>query len=70
VFTTAIAAAYTKPKGLTHFLKGWFDGQKVVPLGAQESFKLSSFARSNCLIVIGEEELGAEEGALVEVHLL
>jgi molybdopterin molybdotransferase len=70
VFTAAISAAYTKPKGLTHFLKGWFDGQKVVPLGAQESFKLSSFARSNCLIVIGEDELGAEEGALVEVHLL
>jgi molybdopterin molybdotransferase len=70
VFTSAIAAAYTKPKGLTHFLKGWFDGQKVVPLGAQESFKLSSFARSNCLIVIGEDGLGAEEGSLVEVHLL
>jgi molybdopterin molybdotransferase len=43
-----------KVAGLTQFLKGYYDGQTVLPLGAQESYRLSSFAQANCLIVLGE----------------
>jgi molybdopterin molybdotransferase len=59
-----------KPFGLTHFLKGNYDGESVSPLDAQESFRLSSFAKANCLIVINEEVTESVKGEMVEVHLL
>ncbi len=59
-----------KPFGLTHFLKGKYDGETVSPLDAQESFRLSSFARANCLIVLQEEKTEFAKGEKVEVHLL
>jgi len=61
---------FKKPAGLTHFLKGWYDGKMVSVLDAQESYRLSSFAKANCLIQIDEHitECAAEE--LVEIHLL
>ena len=61
---------FKKPAGLTHFLKGFYDGQTVIPLDAQESFRLSSFARANCLIVLNEEVTESVKGEIVEVHLL
>jgi len=61
---------FKKPAGLTHFLKGFYDGQTVIPLDAQESFRLSSFARANCLIVLKEEVTESVKGEIVEVHLL
>jgi molybdopterin molybdotransferase len=61
---------FKKPAGLTHFLKGFYDGQTVIPLDAQESFRLSSFARANCLIVLNEEVTESLKGEIVEVHLL
>lgn len=65
-----LAKAYQKPAGLTHFLKGYYDGQTVSPLGAQESYRMHSFARANCLIEIGEQVTDCEEGELVSIHLL
>ena len=62
--------SYKKPAGLTHFLKGSYDGQSVLSLDAQESFRLSSFARANCLIVVDEEITELSKGEKVEVHLL
>jgi len=59
-----------KPSGLTQFLKGYYDAECVSPLDAQESFRLSSFARANCLIVLGEERIEYAKGEIVEVHLL
>ncbi|HEY5463660.1 MAG TPA: gephyrin-like molybdotransferase Glp [Hanamia sp.] len=62
--------AYSKNAGMTHFLKGYYEDEKVTILPAQASFQLSSFARANCLIVINEETEEVEAGAKVVVLLL
>ena len=65
-----LAKAFQKNTGLTHFLKGFYDGKTALPLDAQESFRLSSFAKANCLIQIDEEITSLKEGELVDVYLL
>ena len=70
VIRAPLAQAFRKAAGLTHFLKGYYDGQTVLPLDAQESYRLSSFARANCLVVIEEAETACAAGDLVELHLL
>lgn len=65
-----LANAIDKPAGLTHFLKGFYDGEKAMPLDAQESFRLSSFAKANCLIKLNEDTTRCNEGEMVEIHLL
>jgi len=62
--------AYSKPAGLTHFLKGKYENGKVSPLGAQESYRLSSFAQSNCLICLNETQENFEAGEIVTVLIL
>lgn len=62
--------AFQKMAGLTHFLKGFYDGKTAMPLDAQESFRLSSFAKANCLIKIDEEITSLKEGESVDVYLL
>jgi molybdopterin molybdotransferase len=66
----AISAAYKKPAGITHFLKGIFDGTQVHLPEGQESYKLNSFARANCLVMIPESVTEVAAGEKVEVHLL
>jgi len=68
--SVSLGKALDKPSGLTHFLKGYYDGERVVQLDAQESYRLSSFAKANCLIKINEEITHCDEGANVEIHLL
>lgn len=70
VMQAPIATSFKKAAGLTHFLKGYYDGEKVISMHAQESYRLSSFANANCLIKINEETTICEEGELVEIHLL
>lgn len=65
-----MAKAFDKAIGLTHFLKGFYNGEKVTTLEAQESYRLSSFAKANCLIQIDEEVNHCKEGEIVEIHLL
>ena len=65
-----LSKAFQKNTGLTHFLKGFYDGKTATPLDAQESFRLSSFAKANCLIQIDEEMTSLKEGELVNVYLL
>lgn len=65
-----LSTGLKKAPGLTHFLKGFYDGQSAVPLTAQESFRLSSFADANCLIRIEEEVSVCNAGDIVEIHLL
>ncbi|HLG39541.1 MAG TPA: molybdopterin molybdotransferase MoeA, partial [Chitinophagaceae bacterium] len=65
-----LAASFRKTAGLTHFLKGFYDGKEVAALHAQESYRLSSFANANCLIKIDEEVAVCEKGESVEIHLL
>ncbi len=61
---------YKKAAGLTHFLKGHFDGKTVSLLAGQESYRLSSFAMANCLVQIDEAITKCNAGDIVEVHLL
>lgn len=65
-----LAAAYTKKHQLTHFLKGYYHQDKVMILHAQESYRLHSFARANCLVALKGEMKSYLEGELVEIHLL
>lgn len=60
---------YKKNPGLTHFLKGIYSDGIVRLLGAQESYRLSSFSLANCLIEIPEESSEIVAGASVLVHL-
>lgn len=64
-----LTEALSKPGSITQFFKGYFDGEKVSRLDAQESYRMSSFARANCLIQIEEEVTICEKGSLVEIHL-
>ncbi|MNK22335.1 Molybdopterin molybdenumtransferase [compost metagenome] len=61
---------YTKPSGLSHFLKGFYNDGKVSALSAQESFRLSSFAQANCLICLTEEQENILSGSTVKIILL
>lgn len=65
-----LAKAFQKNTGLTHFLKGFYNGKIAAPLDAQESYRLSSFAKANCLIQIDEDVSSLNEGELVDVYLL
>ncbi|HET6723751.1 MAG TPA: gephyrin-like molybdotransferase Glp [Chitinophagaceae bacterium] len=65
-----LATTFQKNTGLTHFLKGFYNGKIAAPLDAQESYRLSSFAKANCLIQIDEDVTSLNEGDLVDVYLL
>jgi molybdopterin molybdotransferase len=61
---------YYKKGIFTNFLKGIYTDAAVLPLDAQDSFRLSSFAKANCLICLGEEEKQYKAGEIVAVHLI
>ena len=65
-----LAKTFQKNTGLTHFLKGFYNGKAVAPLDAQESYRLRSFAKANCLIQVDEGTASLKEGELVDVYLL
>jgi molybdopterin molybdotransferase len=62
--------AYHKKKGLTHFLKGRVEGRGVLPLSAQESYKLNSFSLANSIIELDGEKEDFKEGELVKVNMI
>lgn len=70
VMQAPLAKSFQKQVLLTHFIKAVYDGKTVTPLGAQESYRLSSFAKANCLMVVDEEKNICNEGEMVEIHLL
>lgn len=65
-----LATDYAKKGSLTHFLKGVCSGDEAMPLGAQESYRLRSFALTDCLIVLQEDKTLHTKGETVEVHLI
>ena len=65
-----LSRSFQKAQGLTHFLKGRYDDNFATPLDAQESYRLSSFAKANCLIQVDEEITFLSEGELVTIYLL
>ncbi|WP_406827279.1 gephyrin-like molybdotransferase Glp [Pedobacter sp. KACC 23697] len=62
--------AYSKPLGLTHFLKGKYENGLVTPLQAQESYRLSSFAQANCLICLDETKENFTAGEILTILIL
>jgi molybdopterin molybdotransferase len=70
IVKAALASDLKKTAGLTHFLKGFMDDGSVTALNAQESYRLSSYAKANCLIKLEENETEYKKTAVVEVHLL
>jgi molybdopterin molybdotransferase len=67
---TLLAKDCKKAPGLTHFQKAYYDGQTVLPLTAQESYKLNSFATANCLLVLDGEKEEYKINDPVSIHLL
>lgn len=66
----AAANDYTKKPGLTHFLKAHYNGTLVTPLHAQESYRLQSYAQTNCLLILEEASNGCKAGDEVFIYLL
>jgi molybdopterin molybdotransferase len=61
---------YSKPAGLTHFLKGKYENGLVTPLHAQESYRLSSFAQANCLICMDETKENFNKSDILSILIL
>jgi molybdopterin molybdotransferase len=61
--------SYKKAEGLTHFLKGYYDGQTVELLGGQESYKLNSFAKANCLVEVPEQTTELVSNDRLKIYL-
>ena len=59
-----------KLQGSPIFSKVFMMAKRLAPLDAQESYRLSSFAKANCLIQIDEDITSLKEGELVDVYLL
>jgi molybdopterin molybdotransferase len=70
VLQVPLAKAVKKAAGLTHFLKAWYQDGKVEVLDAQESYRMSSFAKANCLVEIEENSTNIAGDSLVSIHLL
>lgn len=64
-----LSAPVSKKPGLTHFLKARVENGAILPLLAQESYRLSSFALANCLVEIPEAESELEAGDLAHAWL-
>jgi len=69
-FRAPLSRPFQKTAGLTHFLKGVYDGMTATPLDAHESYRLRSFAIANCLIQVDEDITSLKEGEMVDVYLL
>lgn len=74
-YRAQLQSDYQKPAGLTHFLKADLRAPEheqaaatVYLMGAQESFRLSSFAVSNAIIEIPAETTAVEKGDWVTVY--
>ncbi|MBI1780414.1 MAG: molybdopterin molybdotransferase MoeA [Sphingobacteriales bacterium] len=65
-----LASSFSKKILLTQFLKGHYNGENVTILDAQESYRMSSFAKANCFVVLEEPMKEYAEGGAVEIHLL
>jgi molybdopterin molybdotransferase len=70
VLHAPLARGYKKLPELTFFLKGFYDGNSASPLDAQESYRMSTYAKANCLIRLEEKIPEYKETEIVEIHLL
>jgi len=65
-----LSTSFKKNIPFKQFLKGFYDGITVTPLSAQESYKMNSFAKANCLIVLEESDQECKQGDIKEIHLI
>ena len=65
-----LAENFNKKAGLTYFLKGKMGQNEVTVLNNQESYKLNSFAVSDCLIEFEEDKEIFLKGDLVKVRMI
>lgn len=65
-----LSEPYSKKSGLTYFLKGKISDNEVIPLNAQDSNQMNSFAISDCLIELDEDKTEFHKGEIVTVHYL
>ncbi len=70
VINAELTEGYSKPPGLTHFLKARVAEGKVTLLSGQESFRLSAFAEANCLARLEEGRETYQPGDTVRVYML
>jgi molybdopterin molybdotransferase len=70
ILKAPLSASFKKNIPFKQFLKGFYDGRTVTPLSAQESYKMNSFAKANCLIVLEESDQECKEGDIKEIHLI
>lgn len=70
IVNVPLSTPFSKKIPFTQFLKGYYDGESVLPLAGQESYKMNSFAKANCLIVLKEEDIECKAGDVKEVHLI
>lgn len=61
---------FKKTIGLTQFLKAVYNGVDVTVQTGQESFKLSSYAKANCLAIFPEQCSQVFAGDIITIHLL
>lgn len=70
LLTAGLKNDFKKVKGLTQFLKAYYEEGEVEILEAQESYRLRSFATANCLVALDENRDQYEKGEIVKVRLL
>lgn len=61
---------FIKPVGNVYFLKGYFNNDWVEVLKEQQSYKLNSLAKANCLIELPADVTVVKKGELVKIHFL
>lgn len=67
IHTAQFVGSHASKPGLTRFLKGKWDGQRVQLTEGQESYRMDGFAVSNCIIELGEEAAAISEGDTVSI---
>lgn len=65
-----LGVAVEKKAGLTYFLKGHIEGNKVLPLGAGDTLRKSSFAFADCIIELDADDVSFCAEMMVKVHLI
>ena len=65
-----LAEDFNKKSGLTFFLKGKTEQQKVTILENQESYLLNSFAVADCLVELEEEKEEFKKGDWVKIKMI
>ena len=66
----ALSSDHHKTNRLTQFLKGYYNGNSVEIMEAQESYKMRSIAQANCLVVLEPDMDTCTKGQIVNIHLL